>query len=72
MASTPKQEVRATAKVRVTLEVRTGTWGKDCSVTQLFKQAGDDALTAVRNLVTNDSTIKIVGEPEVFAVIGVE
>jgi hypothetical protein len=60
----------AKAKVQITLEVETGTWGDDCSIGQLYKQAANDGLNAVRKLVSPDGNkFTIIGEPKVIGII---
>jgi len=72
--------VRGTAVVTLTVEIDVGsTWGSDCSLEQLMRQARVEAAEALRGgLVINDLTAssatrprhaRIVGEPRVKAVI---
>ena len=66
-----KNNIVASARVRITVEVPTSNWGKDCSVEQIMDQAGREASNAVRNHIECKGGWKIVGEPEVVACIGV-
>lgn len=61
----------ARAKVIVTIEVSlTDTWGTDCTVGQIQKQAKDGALGKLRKMAENTSGIKIVSPPmDVKAII---
>jgi hypothetical protein len=76
------KQVKATARVRVMLEIATGDhWGSDCGLEQVMKQGKDSALGALRNLIERKApasdaevaqrhhTFKLVGEPEVIAVL---
>jgi hypothetical protein len=60
-------KIQTTAKARVTLivevEVR-GTWGDDCTVAQVHKQAAEEACGAIRNAADRHD-IKIIGEQKV-------
>ena len=49
MASDPRKERFAKATVRVTLEMYvTGSWGDDCTVGQVYKQAEEEAIGMLR------------------------
>ena len=61
--------VKATAKVKVTLEVSGGSWGRECSLDQVFEQASKEALITVNRVIGNSHIIRIVGEPEVTGII---
>lgn len=58
----------ATARVKVVLEISVSdSWGEDCKVDQIRKQATESALRVLGNLQT--SIVRIVGTPEVTAVL---
>lgn len=58
----------ATARVKVVLEVSVSdSWGEDCKVDQIRRQATESAMRIIGNLQTQ--LVKIVGTPEVTAVL---
>lgn len=60
----------ATATVRLTVEVRNlGSWGEDCSLKQIREQATREAIQEVRGLLGRSDCIRIVGEPDVSAIL---
>lgn len=64
----------ATAKVRLLVEVDVNSsWGKDCGVEQIHKQAADEAQGVIRQMYQKPdeyrNRVRIVGPPEVIAVI---
>lgn len=61
----------ATALVRVTIEVDAGSsWGPDCTVAQIRKQAGEEAMLRLRNALNQSRTpFAIVGQPAVVSVM---
>lgn len=67
-------ETGVTAIVQLTLEVQvSSSWGGDCSMDQVFKQARDEAVGAINNALGEarqslQNRIKIVGTPSVKAV----
>lgn len=59
--------IRATARVRVTLEIDGGgPWGPECSVDQVHRQAAEHALSWVRRLPHGPA--RVVGDPVVLMV----
>lgn len=53
------------AKVTLTVEVTVNsTWGAECSVQQIFKQAREEAIAMVKRDVKNCA---VIGEPNVIA-----
>lgn len=70
-----EKKVKATARVQVTVEVEDSAWGGDCSIGQLYKQAGEGSINKVRNLMASgqfsrgDVPFRIIGEPKVIGVI---
>ena len=69
--SNDKKDITATARVRVTIEVPTSNWSKDCTVEQIMNQAEREASNAVQNHIGSKQGWRIVGEPEVVATFGV-
>lgn len=64
--------VGATAIVTLTVEVRAnGSWGTDCSVAQVHRQAAESAIGYLNNLarIQGSGRLTIVGKPEVKTVI---
>lgn len=61
--------MKCTARVTVTLEMTVGsTWGGDCPLSQVHKQAKDDARGMLhRTLEKTDA--RIIGEMQVRAII---
>ena len=47
--STTTNKVKGSARVQVTVEVTAGTWGDDCSIGQLYRQAEKDARDQIEN-----------------------
>lgn len=66
----PDERVKAKARVQVLLEFPVnGTWPHDCSLAQVFVQARQEALAAVRKWTGDRPDIRIMGEPVVTAVV---
>ena len=64
---------KATARATVTVEFSlSDTWGDKCTVEQVIKQGRDSARGAMRNLLQNHPGIRMVGEPEIVAVLVTE
>lgn len=67
-------ETGVTATVQLTLEIKVNSsWGGDCSMDQVFKQARDEAVGAINNALGEarqslQNRIKIVGTPSILAV----
>ena len=57
----------ATARVRVVLELQVGSWGDDCPMAQVYRQAADSALEQVR--AGRLQAARVLGEPEVVAIL---
>lgn len=70
MSSTVEKRILGTARVRVLLEIDcTQPWGPDCPLSQLLKQAEDEARGMIRNKLPQ-SGVRIIGEPDVLSVVG--
>lgn len=72
----PKPHVKpvgARAIVTVTVEIAaSGSWGPDCSVAQVHRQAGEESVNALRNALRHagySASMRVVGEPEIKTVI---
>jgi len=74
-----EKKIRATSRVTVTVEIDTGgSWGADCTVEQVQKQAADSARAALMKGLVLDlnsmgkdtkTTARIVGEPKILAIL---
>lgn len=61
--------VGASAVATITVEVRgLGSWGTDCSVEQIHRQASEQAIGALRNM-DKDRRLTIIGQPEIKTII---
>ena len=66
------KEIKARARVQITLEVDAGApWGDDCTIGQLYKQAADAGLSALNNALRSGAaaSMKVIGEPKVVSII---
>ena len=64
------KQINAKARVQITVEVEASSWGEDCSIGQLYKQAAETAIGIVRSGMLKQPTLwKLVGEPKVIGVI---
>ena len=66
------KKIKAKAKVLLTLEVDISGWGEDCSIGQLYDQAGSDAISKVKRILEiaqERNSVRLVGEPKVTGVI---
>ena len=63
--------IKATARVRLTIDIPlTDTWGSDCAIDQIQKQAKEGALGMIRNSQFHELKLAtIIGEPVVTAVL---
>ena len=73
--------IGAIARVQVTVEIPCSSWGADCTVEQVLKQAGEEAVGRLRRAFdrasgVGDGTIvnearswRIVGDPRVVVVL---
>lgn len=63
-------KVRAIARVAVTVELvgAGGTWGGDCPLEQVHRQAAQDALLTLSSLIQKHGW-HVVGEPKVVAIL---
>lgn len=67
-----KPIVRTTTGARVTLTIEisnVGSWGPDCQMDQVYRQALESAMGRVRNAFAKDARgVKIIGVPVVQAI----
>lgn len=67
-----KQRVRTTTGARVTLTIEisnVGSWGPECQMDQVYRQALEAAVGRVRNAFAKDARgVKIIGVPVVQAI----
>jgi hypothetical protein len=57
-------QTKAIARIQVTVEVTAGTWGGDCGIDQLYRQAASDALAKVSRLIGHEGRVydpKVIG-----------
>lgn len=65
----PIVRTKTGAKVTLTLELTNlGSWGPDCKIDQVYKQALDQAVGRLGRLFQGQSDIRIVGRPVVQAI----
>lgn len=65
----PVVRTRTGAKVTLTLELTNlGSWGPECQINQVYKQALDQAVGKLGRLFKGQSDIRIVGRPVVQAI----
>jgi hypothetical protein len=58
------------AVVTVMLEVKlSDTWGSECRIDQIFKQAVDGAKQRIDKMLGSDPDIRIKGKPKVEAIL---
>lgn len=64
------------ARAIVTIEVSgIGTWGPKCDLAQVYKQAAESAVHAIRQALIeskSDKRFEIIGEPKITAVLVTE
>lgn len=62
-------KITGSARVQVVIEVPTSTWGDDCPLAQVYKQARDEAINHVGRMIAKEHGVRIVGEPIIIATI---
>ena len=65
--SKPTIRTQTHALVQVTVEVPAGSWGTGCELSQVYKQASDEAMGKLRRLFEKER-IRIVGVASIKAV----
>jgi len=66
----PEKRVSASAQVTLTLVVDSaGSWGSDCTVEQIHKQASEDVISQVESMVNKSSLKAKIISAEVAAVL---
>jgi hypothetical protein len=62
MTTTSDGKITAGARVILTIEVsRCGSWGAECTVAQVHKQAAETAVDYVRKCVEGDTRLRVIG-----------
>lgn len=63
-------KIQAKARIQVIIEVEAAAWGGDCSIEQLYRQAGESAIGKIRTVCQlSQQKFTIIGEPKVIGVI---
>lgn len=63
-------KIKTKARVRVLLEIHLpDTWGGDCALEQVYKQSKDSARNMISQKIAGTKDIKIIGEPEITAIL---
>lgn len=59
------------ARVQITIDVDAGsTWGKDCQLDQVYRQAAQESVARIRDVLQKSNVrVTVVGEPKVTAVL---
>lgn len=63
----PTINTRTSALVQVTVEVPAGSWGTGCELSQVYKQASEEAVGKLRRLFEKER-IRIVGVASIKAI----
>jgi hypothetical protein len=65
------KKINAKARVQITVEESVSSWGEDCAIGQLYKQAAESARDALLAMLKPDEQgrLVIVGEPKILGVI---
>jgi hypothetical protein len=62
-------QYHATARVTLTVEVDVrSSWGGDCTVDQVNRQAAEEAVNYVEQAAAKDRRIRVIGRPVVTVV----
>ncbi len=61
-------KTRAVVKVQIAVSLN-DTWGEDCKIEQVFKQARISAINRVSKVLSTDTNIKIIVDPQVDTII---
>lgn len=61
-----KPVLACSARIQVTVEVDVGSWGSDCQLDQIYRQAAREALAKVSRLIGSQGR---VSNPKVLAVM---
>lgn len=67
----PNNKIKTKAHVRVLLEINLpDTWGGDCLLSQVYKQAKDSAKNIISQTISSSlKDVRIIGEPETTAIL---
>ena len=67
------KQIRAAAKIQVTVQVESGVWGSECSIEVVYRQVVEEGLEKVRKMVIASckagEKMVLVGEPKVIGVL---
>ena len=66
-----KQELFATARVTLTVEVDAASWQVGSSAEQIFNAAGNEAQNRLEILFQKEHGVRVIGKPVVTLVTGV-
>ena len=66
-----EKKIKSKARVKVLLEISlSDTWGEDCLLSQVYKQAKKSAVNIVYQKITGSmKNVRIVGEAVVVAIL---
>ena len=60
----------AKAIVRLLVEINVpDTWGDDCTIGQVKKQAKHSAIRTVSSIMENDKSLRLINEPEFVQIV---
>lgn len=62
----PRVRTTTKARVRLTVDVTVGSWGPDCLIEQVYRQAAQEAIQRVRSLCQGKAVV--IGMVEVEAI----
>lgn len=63
----PRARTTTSAKVQLVVEVTAGSWGPDCQIDQVYRQALQEATNKLAKLF-HGSGVRIIGRPVVQAI----
>ena len=64
------KRITGMARVQITVEVETSSWGEDCCIKQLYEQAAESGLANVTEVFAKaGKRVRIIGMPKVIGVI---
>lgn len=70
MRAKEEEKPEAFARVQLLLEVNCpGVWGEDCPLSQVYRQAKDEAVQRVNKLLAEQRDVRLIGPVSIKAVI---
>ena len=64
------RQIKAVARVQITVEVDASVWGEDCSIGQLYKQAAESGIATLYGVLNKAGCPhRVVGDVKVIGVI---